>query len=491
MMESFIVLVSAKLRDAMVKIDSNAHGAAFVVNTEGVLVGVITDGDVRRALLAGETVDTGISKIMTSPCISLSVEANIRTHYAHLSERVRIIPLTDAGGRPVDFTTSWRHHRIPVSEPALQGNEFSYILECVKTNWISSQGRFVTKFERDFCEFVGAEHAIAVSSGTAALHLALLALGVGPGDEVIVPDLTFAATAAAVFHTGAKPVLADVLRDTWCLDPEAMRAAITPRTRAVIPVHLYGCPAPMNPILDIAKRHGLFVVEDSAESLGAYYLGRHTGVLGDAGTFSFFGNKLITTGEGGMIVFKDPASAERARRLRDHGMDPSRRYWHLDVGYNYRLTNIQAAIGVAQLERIGDLIATKNRIGDRYSQSLAGLPGVTLQALTDGGESICWIFSLLVDSAVSALDRDRLMAALAENGIEVRPLFYPLHRMPPYAGLGTDEDFPCAVRISESGLSLPSAVSLNEHDQNHICGAIRRLIHKRSPIGLTDRTVDR
>lgn len=480
MMESFVISVSAKLRDAMAKIDSNAHGAAFVVDAAGVLVGILTDGDVRRALLAGKTVDAEISEIMTSPCISLPVEADIRVHYAHLNERVRIIPLTDAKGRPVDFTTPWRHHQIPVSEPALQGNELSYVLECMKSNWISSQGRFVMKFERDFGDFVGAKNAVAVNSGTAALHLALLALGIGPGDEVIVPDLTFAATAAAVIHAGAKPVLADVLRDTWCLDPQSLRAAVTPRTRAVIPVHLYGCPAPMEPILDIARHHGLFVIEDSAESLGAYYGSRHTGVLGDAGAFSFFGNKLITTGEGGMIVFKNPAAADRARRLRDHGMDPSQRYWHLDVGYNYRLTNIQAAIGVAQLERIEALISAKNKIGGRYNEALTGLPGVTLQAATDGGRSICWMFSLLVDPIVTGLDHGRLMTALVDNGIEVRPLFCPLHRMPPYAGLGADDTFPNAIEISEHGLSLPSATGLKESDQNHVCSTIRRFIQRRS-----------
>jgi perosamine synthetase len=476
MIEAFIIPVSATLRDALARIDANSRGAAFIVDSAGVLVGVVTDGDVRRALLAGKTLETEVSHAMTSPCISLPVGADSRTIHAHLRGRIRIIPLVDGDGHPVDYITPWRHRMIPVAEPTLRGNEFSYVFECMETNWISSRGRFIAKFESDFSALTGANHAVAVSNGTAALHLALMASGIGAGDEVIVPDLTFGATAAAVVHAGAKPVLADVRRDTWCLDPDAFHAAITPRTRAVIPVHLYGCPAPMDSILDIAKSHGLLVFEDSAESLGAFYRGRHTGTLGDAGAFSFFGNKLITTGEGGMVLFKDPDAAERARRLRDHGMDPSRRYWHLDAGFNYRMTNIQAAIGVAQLEQIDDLIAAKDRIAARYNDSLSALAGVIPQGATDGGQSICWAYSFLVDPDVTDLDRDQFMSALANNGIDTRPVFYPLHRMPPYAGLGTDDDFPNAVAISDCGLSLPSAVTLDEGDQAHICATIRRLI---------------
>ena len=232
-----------------------------------------------------------------------------------------------------------RSHVLPVMEPSLNGNELQYVIDCIKTGWISSQGLYVKRFEAEFASYLGVPEAVSCANGTVALHLALAALGIGAGDEVIVPDLTFAASINAVLHSGATPVLVDVRRDTWTIDTDSLQSLMTPRTRAIMPVHLYGRASHMDELRAIAKAHGVLLIEDAAEALGASYRGAMLGSLGDAGTFSFFGNKLITTGEGGMVVYRDAKAAARARILRDHGMDPKRRYWHLEVGYNYRLTN--------------------------------------------------------------------------------------------------------------------------------------------------------
>jgi len=277
-------------------IDRNGLGLAFVVDDEGILVGVVTDGNIRRALLKGVRLEDGIAVAMNADCVSLPVSSSPQSIAERLNSRVHVIPLLDEKGRPVDYASHYRHHRIPVMEPLLSGNEFNYIIECLKTNWISSQGAFVKRFEDEFSKFVGVENALAVCNGTAALHLALDALEVGPGDEVIVPDLTFAATINSVLYCGAVPVLADVDPETWCMNAEEIAGLITPRTKAIVTVHLYGQPADMEEICQLARKHGLLVIEDAAEGLGALHNGRQVGSFGDAAAFSFFGNKIGSSG---------------------------------------------------------------------------------------------------------------------------------------------------------------------------------------------------
>ncbi|MBI3453121.1 MAG: DegT/DnrJ/EryC1/StrS family aminotransferase [Rhodospirillales bacterium] len=365
--------------------------------------------------------------------------------------------------------------RIPVAEPVLTGNELKYLSECVTTSWISSQGPFVRRFENEFARLIDARNALAVSNGTVALHLALLAFGIGPGDEVIVPDLTFAATANAVIHAGATPVIVDVGAESWNLDPEMVAAAITPRTRAIMPVHLYGQPAEMDALMELAERHGLIVIEDAAEAVGARYKGRPCGSIGHAGAFSFFSNKLITTGEGGMVVFQDAQIAERARILRDHGMNPGRRYWHDEVGYNYRLTNMQAAIGCAQVEQMGRFFTRKMEIAAAYRARLTGIDGLRLPTEIPGRVNSYWMFSVICDLARLGLARDDIVSRLANAGIETRPLFYPLHTMPPYRGYAGNREFPNASHLSDGGLSLPSSITLTDAEIDYICGVIARL----------------
>ena len=360
---------------------------------------------------------------------------------------------------------------IPVAEPFLDDRELAYVSQCIRSGWISSLGEFVVRFEEGFSAFCDCRYGVAVSNGTAALHLALVALGVGPGDEVIVPTLTFVATANAVRYTGATPVFVDAHPRTWTLDPEQVAAKVTSRTRAVIPVHLYGHPADMDPILDLARKHGFEVIEDAAEAHGARYKGQPVGSLGRVGCFSFYGNKVITTGEGGMLTTNDEELAERLRSLRDHGMAKDRRYWHPEVGYNYRLTNLQAAVGVAQLEKIRTILRRKQAISRRYEELLKDIPGIGLPPKATWAEGICWLYSILVEPEYG-LDRDALMVALRERGIDTRPFFWPLHELPPYR---SDVRLPVAEALARKGLSLPSAASLSDEQIVRVATAIREI----------------
>ncbi len=367
---------------------------------------------------------------------------------------------TQESQRPPDF--------IPVYTPLLNGREEKYVLDAVRSGWISSLGRYVNRFEEDFARFCGVRNAVSVSNGTVALHLALHALGIGPGDEVIVPSLTFVATANAVHYTGATPVFADVDATTWCIDPADVARRTTPRTRAIMPVHLYGHPAPMDELRALAEEHDLLIVEDAAEGHGAQIGERMAGSLGDIAAFSFYANKIVTTGEGGMLTTDDDALAARCRMLRDHAMPPQRRYWHDEVGFNYRMTNLQAAVGVAQMERIASLIARKRAIAARYIERLSGLPGLTLPAERPGCTSVYWMVSLLVEPPFP-LTRDALILALREQGIDSRPFFYPLDMLPPYF---SPTPRPVSLQLSGTGLNLPSSPALTDAQVDYICAAI-------------------
>jgi perosamine synthetase len=456
--DSFLVRDTDTLAGALTALDRNGLGLAFAVDENGRLAGRVEPVSIAKHLTNGGGMSDTVASVTTSA----------RGHTDGISV------LTDGDNRPVDLVVPARK-RIPVAEPVLGGNELAYVTECIKTNWISSQGPFVKRFESDFAAKIGAEHALAVSNGTVALHLALLVFGIGPGDEVIVPDLTFAASINAIIYTGATPVLVDVERSTWNLCPQATAAAITPRTKAIMPVHLYGQPADMDPIMKLAREHNLKVVEDAAEAVGSNYRGKFCGAIGDAGTFSFFSNKLITTGEGGMVVFRDADAAERARRLRDHGMDPAKRYWHLDVGYNYRLTNMQAALGCAQLEQMDGFLARKLAVARRYCSGLAKVPHLTLPAKLDGYANSYWAFSIIPDMDRLGISRDDFLARLGKAGIDSRPLFYPLHEMPPYKAYAGNREFGATDWLSRNGLSLPSATSLPDGEIDYICGVIARI----------------
>ncbi|MET0385347.1 MAG: DegT/DnrJ/EryC1/StrS family aminotransferase [Polyangiales bacterium] len=361
---------------------------------------------------------------------------------------------------------------IPVSEPDLSGNELEYVSRCIRSGWVSSVGEYVTQFEAGFAKYCNAEHCVATANGTVAIHLALVSLGIQPGDEVIVPSLTFVATANAVVYAQAKPVFVDSDPTTWTMSVREIAPKITPRTKAIIVVHLYGHPVDMAPILELAKQHGLWVIEDAAEAHGAEYHGQRVGGLGDAGVFSFYGNKIITTGEGGALVTNDAALRQRAGFLRDHAMSPERRYYHSEIGYNYRLTNLQAAVGLAQLERIETFLAAKRSLARAYAERLGDVPGIVLAPEAPWAKSSYWMYSVLIQDAFP-LRRDALIAHLKARGIDTRPFFEPLHTLPPYAAGATPESLPVAERLAREGLNLPSSTKLTTAQVDRVVEAIR------------------
>jgi perosamine synthetase len=366
--------------------------------------------------------------------------------------------------------------RIPLASADLTGNEEKYVVEAIRSSWISSTGGYVSRFEAEFAGMSGTQHALSICNGTAALHLALLGLDVRPGDEVLVPSFTYIATANAVRYVGAEPVFVDVDPETWCLDPARLEAAITRRTRGIIPVHAYGHPADMDAINAFAAVHGLWVVEDAAEAHLARYKGRPVGGLGKVATFSFYGNKILTSGEGGALTLDDPALATRLRLLRSQGADPQRRYFFPITGYNFRLTNVASAILCAQLERAHDIVARRRQIFARYQEQLRDIPGLSFQPVAPWAEAAPWIFCLLVDEAAYGRSRDGLMAWLDEAGVETRPFFIPLHTLPPFReeSRRRGEVLPHSDRLAAAGLNLPTFNSITEEQISTVCDAIRK-----------------
>ncbi len=362
---------------------------------------------------------------------------------------------------------------IPVAEPLLGEEELANVIEAVKSGWVSSKGKFIGQFETEFAQYCGVRYGVATSNGTVALHLALEALGIGPGDEVIVPTLTFIATANTVRYTGAQPVFVDSRPDYWGIDPEKIEKAITARTRAIVPVHLYGHPCDMDAVMAVAKKYNLYIVEDAAEAHGAEYKKKKVGSFGKIACFSFFGNKVITTGEGGMCLTDDNQLAERMRVLRDHGMNPDKKYWYDVIGFNYRMTNMQAAMGVAQLAKLEKFVAKKREIANWYSEGLRELQERKLVALhpeMPWARGIYWMYSILINDAYGK-SRDELMNELDKSGIETRPLFYPIHVMPPYQSGST---FPVAEELSRKGINLPSSVKLTRQNVAEIIRRVRQ-----------------
>jgi len=361
---------------------------------------------------------------------------------------------------------------IPVSDPKLDGNELRYLTQCIQSNWISSAGRFVRDFEEAFAAVMGCSHGVACSNGTTALHLALATLGLGPGDEAIIPAFTMIATANAVRYTGATPVLVDSERETWNPDVTKLSAAVTPRTRGILLVHTYGHPVDMDPLLELADRRGLWVVEDAAEAHGARYKDRPIGSLGRAASFSFYANKIITTGEGGMVTTNDPELARVARRLRDHAFSDERHFWHKYLGFNYRMTNMQAAVGLAQTERLEEFVEIRRANAARYTQRLSKIPGLTLPVERPWARNVYWMYGVVVEDAFG-ISRDELRRRLARRGIETRTFFIPIHLQPIYYSLFKGQGYPVAEELCQRGMYLPSGATLSETEIAYICDAVR------------------
>ena len=458
------------MRETIKLIDQNTAGFCFVMQGE-ILKGIVTDGDIRRSLLDGFSLDQKVDEIMETDFFSLKKGVSLLEIQLQL-KNFKIIPIVDDSGKLVDFATPKRFHQIPIVEPVLEGKELEYVMDCVSTGWISSQGKYVKRFEQEFANYTGADFALSVFNGTVALHLALVALGIGFEDEVIVPDLTFASPLNAVLYVGAKPVILDINPNTACLNVELIEGAITEKTKAIIPVHLYGHPTDMNPLMEIAKKYNLKVIEDCAEAVGSYYHGQHVGCFGDAATFSFFGNKTITTGEGGMVMFKEKTVFEKAQLLRDHGMSKEKRYWHEEVGFNYRLTNLQAAVGVAQLERADHFVSQKRWMAKIYTEGLRNSQLFLLPGEYGDVVNSYWLYTIYLRNP-SEETRDSILDQLKNFGIQARPVFYSMHRMPPYQKSALcSSRYNHSLSLSKGGISLPSSASVTRDEINRVCDAL-------------------
>lgn len=367
---------------------------------------------------------------------------------------------------------------IPVNTPLLDGNELAYLTECVQTGWISSEGPFVKRFEDEFAAYTGRAHGIAVTNGTAALDMAIAALEIGPGDEVILPSHTIISCAGAIVRAGATPVLIDSDPHTWNAEAGGIEERITERTKAIMVVHTYGLPVDMDPVMEIAQRHGIPVVEDASEMHGQTYRGRKCGTFGAISTFSFYPNKHITTGEGGMAVVDDPHLAERCRSLRNLCFQASRRFVHEELGWNLRMTNLQAAVGVAQLERIEGIVQRKRAMGRRYDELLAGVPGIQLPLpSTEYAENIYWVYGIVLDDAVP-FDAAEAMRRLGDLGVGTRPFFWPMHEQPVFQkmGLFADASFPVAERLARRGFYIPSGLGLDPQQQVEVADFVNSIL---------------
>lgn len=363
--------------------------------------------------------------------------------------------------------------KIPVYQPSLSGNEKKYVNDCLESSWISAKGKYIGEFENQFAQYVNITNATTVCNGTVALHLALIVLGIGPGDEVIVPTLTYIASVNAISYTGATPVFVDSLMDTWQMDPEDVRRKITQKTKAVLAVHLYGHPCNMDDMVSITRENNIFLIEDCAEAFGTLYKNKHVGTFGDIATFSFYGNKTITTGEGGMIITNDETLYDRAIHYKGQGLAKYRQYWHDVIGYNYRMSNICAAIGLAQLEQADLFIKRKREIADTYHKELAGLP-ITLHHETGEVRHSYWMYSILLEDPQK---RDPLRDYLESRGIETRPVFYPVHTMPIYSQ--KFQRHPVAESLGWRGINLPSWPGLKHQQLTNITSALKDYFNHR------------
>lgn len=364
--------------------------------------------------------------------------------------------------------------RISIANPVFNGNEKKYLNECIDTGWVSANGRFIEKFEEKFAEYCGVKYAVSCANGTVSLHLIMLGLGIQPGDEVIMPTLTYIATANAVRFCGGIPVFVDSVKGTFNIDPAKLEEKISERTKAIMPVHLYGLSCDMDPIMEIANRYDIPVIEDAAEAHGAEYNGKKVGGFGLASSFSFFGNKIITCGEGGMVLTNDEKLFERMKLLKAQAVSPEKKYWHIDVGYNYRMTNMQAAVGLGQLEQIEWHIEQRKRIADLYKMFLGEYSDIlVLQEEPENCRHVYWMSNVILQDKVK-IERDEVMRRMEACNIEMRPLFYPMHVMPPYF----DKELHCPVaeRISARGISLPSHALLTDEEVKYICDNLIRIV---------------
>lgn len=470
-LEKMVCHQNATIREVMMCIDNNARGTAFIVDDENRLTGVVTDGDIRRLLIEGYGINDSIKMHIQDKFVYALENENMQDIAEKFNYRIRIIPIVNEKMQLKDYAEYDENVHISLAQPQLNGNEYKYLMDAFFSTWISSTGKYITQFEKSFSKYCGMKYGVATSNGTTALHLALAALGIGKGDEVIVPDITFAATINAVIYTGATPVIVDIEEDSWCINPDEIEKAITPRTKAIIPVHIYGQPCNMERIGELAQKNSLYIIEDCAEAHGAEWKNKKVGSFGIISCFSFFGNKVVTTGEGGMCVTNSKELNDKMRILRDHGMSKEKKYYHEVIGFNYRMTNLQAAIGTAQVERIESILEWRQKLENQYRQVLSKIDGVSLQRndIPDR-RKIAWLVSILVDEE----KRDKLLKTLKDNEVDVRAFFIPLSEMDIYKKYARD----CYIskKISKMGINLPTTYEIREKEITKIASVITSVL---------------
>ncbi len=460
------ISLSGSIRDAMEAISKNERGLCFLINKSKKLAGVITDGDIRRFLLNGKTLDTKLNQLVLKDFSFLKTGFTLNEAQEKV-QKFKVIPVVDKTNKLVDYVSQDRLHIIPLISTDFSGKELDYVNDCLNSGWVSSIGSYVNKFQNTFNQKLGFNYSLCVSSGTTGLQLAFTTLGIDLNDEVIVPNFTFAASINSIIHSKATPILVDVNSDSACVDIEIVKKSITDKTKAILLVHLYGNACNLDDFYKLREETGILIIEDCAEALGTRYKEKHVGIYSDAAIFSFFGNKLITTGEGGMVCFKDQNSYFKAKKLSSHGMDPQKRYWHDELGFNFRMTNIQAALGLGQIERIDEFIKAKIIISNLYIKYLSSNNSIKLQKISPDVQSSYWLFTIFLSDNIKTF-RDEIIDYLLARGIETRPCFYPLNEMPPYKKY-CNNDISNSINLAYSGISLPTSIKMTEIEVKIVC----------------------
>ncbi len=483
-LDKFIITLPKGLKDILKKININEQGVIFIVNENLKLIGSISDGDIRRSILEGKKITEIVSiesSLVNKNFVSAKYNSNIEQITIKLDKevngkKVKCLPLIDDDGKILDIATKERIKSFPLSNLKINEEAINNVLEALTSGWLSSKGGYISKFEELFSNYLGGGTAVAVSSGTSALELGLKSLGIGIGDEVLVPDFTFAASINSIINIGATPVIVDVEKETWTININQIEEKITNKTKAILPVHVYGQPCRIDEILSIARANNLFVVEDCAESLGAKYKNRLVGLDFDCSCHSFFANKTITTGEGGMIVYQDSNIATKARKIMNHGMSEKYKYQHDMVGSNYRMTNLQAAVGVAEIKKIESYLKERKKIFEKYDNQLKDFSNISLLPKNNWSENSLWLYTILLKD-FSAKERDDLINRLSKRGIECRPGFMSLSKMKPYE-IYADKKLQVSNYLSDKSISLPSS-KLTDKDQEFILEILIKEIKKK------------
>lgn len=466
----YLIDSEKNLKNILDKININGKGICIVTSNNKV-VGVITDGDIRRFIIKNPDLSIKAYKVMNANYVYVNKDTS-KILLKNLIQNNKFLPFLKKNGSLKTILFQKIKNSIPLVQPHFGGNEIKYLKNCIDTNWISSQGKFLYKFESKFQKIFKVKYNLTTSSGTTALHLAMLSLGIKKDDEVLVPNITFAASINTIIHTGAKPIIVEIDENNFCMSLADAQNRVTKKTRAILLVHLYGFMPNMKKFMSFAKKNKLLVIEDCAEAIGSYYKNKHAGCFGDAAAFSFFGNKTITTGEGGMLAFKKREYFEKARILRDHGMSPKKRYWHISVGFNYRMTNLQAAIGLAQLENIKKILKKKLLISNIYKKHLINNKSIIIPKIEKNYKNRYWFFIIKIKNG-NSFTRDNLMNYLKNRNVETRTTFYPLNTMKIYKKFSNGK-YKTSKEFFDSIICLPSWVKIQKKEIIRICKILNK-----------------